>query len=135
MRLKLDENLGNDALAVLEAAGHDVRTVPQQHLQAAFDEALIEQCKREERALVTLDLDVANPLKYPLDEYPGIAVLRLPGKPTSKVLGEPVRTFAGALRRLSEHSPLRFDARPSPVGSASPAFAFTKSTSEVSRNR
>ena len=41
MKLKLDENLGNDARVMLERAGHDVSTVPQQHLQAALDDDLI----------------------------------------------------------------------------------------------
>ena len=41
MKLKLDENLGNDARGMLEGAGHDVSTVPQQHLQAALDDDLI----------------------------------------------------------------------------------------------
>jgi predicted nuclease of predicted toxin-antitoxin system len=99
VKLKLDENLGNDARTALEAAGHDVSTVPLQHLQAALDDELIAQCKREARALVTLDLDFANPLQYRPVKYAGIAVLRLPGKPTSQVLNELVRTLVGALQQ------------------------------------
>ena len=41
MKLKLDENLGNAARAALEAAGHDVSTVPAQGLQEALDNDLI----------------------------------------------------------------------------------------------
>jgi predicted nuclease of predicted toxin-antitoxin system len=99
VKLKLDENLGNDARVMLEGAGHDVTTVLQQHLQAALDDDLILHCKREGRALVTLDLDFANPLQFNPADYPGIAVLRLPARPTSKIFVELVRTLVGALER------------------------------------
>ena len=64
MKLKLDENLGNEARTALEASGHDVSTVPQQQLNAALGDELIRHCQREGRALVTLDLDFANPLRF-----------------------------------------------------------------------
>lgn len=97
MKLKLDENLGHQARVALEANGHDVSTVVQQHLQAALDDDVILHCKREGRALVTLDVDFANPLRFKPSDYPGIVVLRLPSRPTSKILGELVRTLVGAL--------------------------------------
>jgi predicted nuclease of predicted toxin-antitoxin system len=99
VKLKLDENLGNAARAALEAAGHDVSTVPAQGLQAALDNDLILHCKREGRALVTLDLDFANPLRFEPADYPGIAVLRLPSEPSAKVLSELLQTLTGALER------------------------------------
>lgn len=99
MKIKLDENLGNDARKALESAGHDVSTVPAQGLQQALDEDLILQCKREARALVTLDLDFANPLRFQPADYPGIAVLRLPAEPSVRVLSELMQTLVGALER------------------------------------
>jgi len=61
VKLKLDENLGRSAQDVLARAGHDVATVPEQSLASATDDSLVEACRAEARALVTLDLDLANP--------------------------------------------------------------------------
>jgi predicted nuclease of predicted toxin-antitoxin system len=106
VKLKLDENLGNAARTALEAAGHDVSIVPAQGLQGALDDDLILQCKREGRALVTLDLDFANPLRFEPTDYPGIAVLRLPSEPKARVLNELLQTLVGALEREQLHGRL-----------------------------
>ena len=99
MKLKLDENLGRSALDELANGGHDVATVPGQSLASATDEEVIEACRAEGRALVTLDLDLANPLRFPPERYPGIAVLRPPPQISSALLLALVRTLAGALTK------------------------------------
>jgi predicted nuclease of predicted toxin-antitoxin system len=78
MKLKLDENLGDSVAAVFGAAGHDVLQAVEQGLGGRADEVLAEVCRVEERCLVTLDLDFANPLAFPPGRYAGIVVLRLP---------------------------------------------------------
>lgn len=62
MKFKLDENIGNRGLDLLQKAGFDVSTV--------------------KRALITLDLDFGNPLLFNPKKYFGIIVLRLPKKPS-----------------------------------------------------
>jgi predicted nuclease of predicted toxin-antitoxin system len=52
--------------------------VPEQSLGSATDDALVEACRAEGRALATLDLDFANPLRFPPERYPEIAVFRPP---------------------------------------------------------
>ena len=103
MRIKLDENLGQQVLNLFRAAGHDTSTVPGQSLCGAADRDLIEVCKLEERALVTLDLDFANPLRFRPSEYSGIAVLRPSAALSPKHLGELCQTLLEALSRESLH--------------------------------
>jgi predicted nuclease of predicted toxin-antitoxin system len=99
MKLKLDENLGKRGREILSAAGHDVATVASQSLEKTEDAKLIECCRREKRALVSLDLDFANPLHFRPSDYSGIAVLRLPRKPSHEDLLRAVRTLAAGIGR------------------------------------
>lgn len=101
MKLKLDENLGKRGRQMLSAAGHDVCPVAVQKLEGATDAELLRRCAAEQRALVALDLDFANPLVYPPDCHAGVADLRLPRKPTRAHLDHVSATLAEALRRQS----------------------------------
>jgi hypothetical protein len=47
--------------------------------------------------LVSLDLDFTNPLRFQPSQYPGIAVLRLPAKPSAGDLTRLMHTLALAL--------------------------------------
>ena len=99
MKLKLDENLGIRAAELLRQAGHDVSTVPEQNLCSTPDKELFALCRNEQRCLVTLDLDFGNPLLFRPQEYSGIAVLRLPSKPSPNDLYETIATLIGGLAR------------------------------------
>ncbi len=99
MKLKLDENLGGMAATLLRRAGFDVRTVPEQVMCSSSDRNLIQKCSNEERCLVTLDMEFGNPLLFRPSDYHGIAVLRLPARPTPENLSNAVRTLIGGLSR------------------------------------
>ena len=81
MRLKLDENLGRAVADRLIDAGHDVETVHSQGMLGIEDGRLFEVCRAEGRALVTLDVDFADPRRFDSSGTAGIAVLRAPSRP------------------------------------------------------
>ncbi len=101
MKLKLDEKLGPRVVELFRQRGHDVSTVPAQGLCSAQDRVLIEICRAEDRCLVTLDLDFGNTFFFRPSAYAGIAVLRLPPKPTPDDLVAAVETLVDGLARAS----------------------------------
>jgi predicted nuclease of predicted toxin-antitoxin system len=98
MRFKLDENLDVRLAGLLAEGGHDTATVLSQGLSGRSDEAIYQQCLSERRTLVTLDLDFANPLRFPPGDTEGIAVLR-PPRPVLAAIRE---ILASALGRLGD---------------------------------
>jgi predicted nuclease of predicted toxin-antitoxin system len=97
MKFKLDENLGARTQDVFRRAGHDVATVHGEHLCGCSDGDLHVKCIAEGRALVTLDLDFSNPLRFPTSDTEGIAVIRIPRNPELKVLEQLIRLFLSQL--------------------------------------
>jgi predicted nuclease of predicted toxin-antitoxin system len=86
MKFKLDENIGQRGQDLLRAAGHDVATVYDQELGGAADETLFRICAEEERALLTLDHDFCQVLRFPPEQSAGIVVLELPPRATPDAL-------------------------------------------------
>jgi len=60
----------------------DVETVHGERLSSAQDDRVIEATSQEQRCLVTLDLEFGSSLIYGAGSCYGIAVLRLPPKPS-----------------------------------------------------
>jgi len=77
MKFKTDENLPMEMADLLRAADHDATTVVDQELRGEDDIRIIEACLQEGRALVTLDLDLADVRTYPPQRFPGLMVLRV----------------------------------------------------------
>ena len=93
MKWKLDENFGSRTVNIFLEAGHDAETVLQEKLSGSTDDTLYEVCVREQRCLLTLDIDFADVLRFPPHPTAGIAVLRLPKNPSLRLL----ETLAGNL--------------------------------------
>jgi predicted nuclease of predicted toxin-antitoxin system len=86
MRLKLDENLGELGRDVLTAAGHNVSTVAIQGLSGIDDGSLYEACRADGRALITLDRDFGEVLRFPPEDTAGIAILDCRGRLSPAVI-------------------------------------------------
>ena len=87
MQFKTDENLPVEIAELLTSAGHDAKTVNDQQLKGVTDTVLMDVCRNEQRALVTLDIDFSDIRAYPPQEFSGVIVLRV-GSQTKKHLME-----------------------------------------------
>jgi len=86
MKFKLDENLPIEATTLLRDRGHDAHSVRDEQLRGAADFSIAQVCQREQRILITLDLDFANIRHYPPSHCCGIIVLRLARQDRESVL-------------------------------------------------
>jgi len=86
---KLDENLSPSLKAVLESAGHDVKTASEQGLQGAPDKKIADVCKSESRCLITADHGFGQILTYPPETYAGLIILRHPNPRIQNVVSMP----------------------------------------------
>ena len=76
MRFKIDENLPIEVADVLNQRGHDAATVFQEELNGASDTDIASACRREKRALLTLDMDFSDIRTYPPEDFYGLVILR-----------------------------------------------------------
>jgi predicted nuclease of predicted toxin-antitoxin system len=86
MRFKTDENLPEDVVALLRAAGHDAESVVTERLQGAEDPVVMATCRREGRAVITFDLDLSDIRAFPPADEAGIVVLRLSDQTVPAIL-------------------------------------------------
>ena len=86
MLFKLDENLPGALAGLFTEAGHDAVTVSEQEMAGASDPRIASVCRRERRALLTLDMDFADIRTYPPQDYPGLVVFRLSRHGPGRVL-------------------------------------------------
>jgi hypothetical protein len=101
MKLKLDENVDLRVAQRLRLAGHDVATVPGQELCSAPDTQLIGVCQSEERCLVTADRGFSNRGRFNPANYSGIAIIRLPDRPSFSDWCEAIDTLILGLEQAA----------------------------------
>ena len=99
MKVKLDEDFGRRGVDAFRAAGHEVDTVVDEGLASATDDEVRAAATNERRVLVTLDPDLANPLRHPPAQTAGIAVLRLPEPLTPAALATAIAALIFELTR------------------------------------
>ena len=86
MKFKIDENLPADVAEFLKQSGYDAVTVIDQKLGGSSDFELASLCRKEDRALITLDTDFADIRTYPPQGFPGLIVLHLDRQDKTRVL-------------------------------------------------
>jgi len=101
VKFKLDENISRRAVELLRSAGHDAVTVRDEGLAGADDEEIFAIASAESRALITLDYDFAQILRFPPEHSAGIVVLVLGGRASLAAMLNRLRAF---LRNLEFHS-------------------------------
>jgi len=101
MRFKLDENLSGSVAELFRGAGHDVMTVRDQRLQGAPDEEVFDVSVREHRALVTLDHDLGQVLRFPPGTSSGIIVFELGPRSSHRALLERARELLSIVETRS----------------------------------
>ena len=89
MNIKLDENLPESLVSKLEALGHDVDTVPSEHLAGRDDDEVWQAAQVADRFLITQDLDFSDVRRFTPGTHAGLLLVRLAqplgGKPSLPV--------------------------------------------------
>lgn len=76
MRCKIDEHLPLEIEDLLAQHRHEPVTVAEQGMAGSIDPDVAQVCRKEGRALLTLDLDFSDIRTYPPEDYHGIVVFR-----------------------------------------------------------
>jgi len=62
---------------LLRFHGHDCSTVSEEHLSGVEDSVVVEKATKEDRLLMTFDLDFGDIRSYPIEKHAGVVVFRL----------------------------------------------------------
>jgi hypothetical protein len=76
--VKVDEDLPVEISNLVDAAGHDAKTVYDQGHIGLSDEQLWPKIQQEQRMLFTADKGFANAHTYPPGSHAGVVLFRLP---------------------------------------------------------
>ena len=77
MKVKLDENIPDRLVSVLENGGHDVDTVASEGLKGRPDSDVWSAARHEDRFLITQDLDFSDVRQFKPGTHTGLLLVRL----------------------------------------------------------
>jgi predicted nuclease of predicted toxin-antitoxin system len=77
MRIKIDENLPLQIALKLKSFGHDAHTAQEEGLSGCADRVIWEAAQRDERFLITQDLDFSDARRFAPGTHHGILLIRL----------------------------------------------------------
>jgi predicted nuclease of predicted toxin-antitoxin system len=82
MKIKLDENMPAGLAQALSKLGHDADTIPQEGLAGVDDKQVWVAAQKEERFLITQDLDFSDVRQFTPGTHHGLLLVRLrdPGR-------------------------------------------------------
>ena len=104
MKIKLDENLPTSLKDILCLMNHDVDTVFDEQLQGHDDPSIYLGAQKDERLLITQDLDFSDIRQYLTQGSSGVMLIRLKN-PSRKILIERIKSiFENKLIESSENS-------------------------------
>jgi uncharacterized protein with PIN domain len=93
LKIKVDENLGRNAVELLRLDGHEVMTVRDQGLGGAPDETIFAVCAAERRVLITLDRDFGQVRRFPPNVSAGVVIIELGGPASLALIEARLRDF------------------------------------------
>jgi predicted nuclease of predicted toxin-antitoxin system len=103
MKIKLDENMPLSLAVLLRSEGHNVATVPEESLSGKDDRHVLETATRENRLLMTHDVDFGDIRAYPVGSHAGVVVFRLHDQRWASVREPAERLLtSGLLERLEQ---------------------------------
>lgn len=125
MKFLLDMGLGQSTAAFLRSHGHDVVHLRDEGLQRLEDEKIIEKAHREDRVILTHDLDFGRIIALSRSQFPSVITFRLGNMQPAHVnhyLTEVLNQFtaeleAGALVSVNEQA---IRVRLLPIGGTNP---------------
>ncbi len=110
MKIKLDENLPARLCSILQKLGHDVDTVTQENLSGCSDFDRWNAAQKEQRFLITQDLDFSDVRKFTPGTHFGLLLVRLRSPDRRSLIRrirdvfehENVETWAGCFAVVTE---------------------------------
>jgi predicted nuclease of predicted toxin-antitoxin system len=78
LKILVDEDLPRSTAPLLQSLGVNACDVRDVGLKGASDAVVFEYAQKEERAILTRDVEFGSILKYPQQNHHGVIVIRLP---------------------------------------------------------
>lgn len=93
LQVLVDEDLPRSTAALLQSLSIDAQDVRDVGLKGASDAQVFEYAQKEERIIITRDIEFGNILKYPPPRHYGVIVVRLPNTYVRYQILGVIRTF------------------------------------------
>ncbi len=97
IKFLLDADMPRSSIKVIKNLGFKVEDVRDIGLGSAKDEEIIEYANKNNRIIITRDIDFGEVLRYP--KHPGAIILRLPYTFTAREINKRLEDFLGSISK------------------------------------